>query len=50
MRNILTKLFRAARDRRLSPQDRARIAFEKRAREQFLRLKEKGLGITVATL
>lgn len=35
---------------RFSPEERARILFQKYAREQFLRLKEKGLGITIMTL
>ncbi|MBI4130214.1 hypothetical protein HY468_02775 [Candidatus Roizmanbacteria bacterium] len=50
MRIILEKLGFGKKVKRLSPQEKQRIAFEQRARNQFLRLKEKGLSISVMSL
>jgi hypothetical protein len=36
--------------KRLSPQEKSRAVFERRAREQFLRLKRIGLGISIMSL
>ena len=50
MRQLLAKLFRKGDAKRLAPQERERIAFERTAKEQFLKLKEKGLSIQIISL
>jgi len=38
------------RKKEITQKEKERMLFEQKAREQFLRLKEKGLGITIMTL
>jgi hypothetical protein len=47
------KLFKKAGNnnkKRLSPQEKDRVSFERFAKMQFLRLKKQGLSISVMTL
>lgn len=46
----IKKLFQGENTRKATSEDRAHVMFQRYAREQFLRLKEKGLSITVMTL
>ncbi|MCR4264402.1 MAG: hypothetical protein NUV98_06830 [Candidatus Roizmanbacteria bacterium] len=50
MRNLLSSFIKRNKNKRLSPKEREQLAFENHAREQFKRLKEKGLSISVFTL
>lgn len=49
MKNLLRSIIKKE-SKRLSPKERAQVVFETNAREQFKRLKEKGLSISVFTL
>jgi len=46
----IKKLLSSGQKKQFSPEERSRIMFHKYAREQFMRLREKGLSITVMTL
>ena len=50
MKSLIARFINKKKIVRLSPEDRARKAFEKQASDQFKKLKEKGLGITVFSL
>jgi len=50
MKNLLSVFIKKDKNKRLSPKEHAQLAFENHAREQFKRLKEKGLSISVFTL
>jgi hypothetical protein len=50
MRNLLSKIINKKTVTRLSPEERNRVAFENHAKEQFKRLKEKGLSISIFNL
>jgi hypothetical protein len=50
MKRLFSRLRSNKKTERLSPAERAQIAFEKHAKDQFKRLKEKGLGISVFSL
>ena len=49
MKNFLSQLF-GTKIKRLSPQQKSQAVFQRRAREQFLRLKKIGIGISVMSL
>jgi hypothetical protein len=48
MKEFISRLF--TKKKRLSPQEKSQVVFERRAREQFLRLKRIGLGISIMSL
>jgi len=50
MKSLFPRDFFKRKIKRMSPQEKARVVFEKRAREQFVRLKRIGLGISVMSL
>lgn len=50
MLRLLAKLFKKVEVKRASPADQERLAFEQMAKEQFLKLKEKGLSIPILSL
>ena len=50
MKLLISKFGNKKKTARLSPEARSRAAFEKQANEQFKRLKEKGLSISVFSL
>ena len=50
MGKLIQLFIRRSQTESITREDKARVDFEKKAKEQFLRLKEKGLGIRVITL
>jgi hypothetical protein len=50
MKNIFSIFINKKKVIRLSPEERDRVAFENHAKEQFKKLKEKGLSISIFNL